>query len=394
MKGKILSPILLMALALLLLAGCGGKEPVKPENSATTSKTPLKNVDIGAVYSLTGPISIYSANIINAMKMAQEEINATGDFTFNIDLQDDRSETNDVVNVYKKFVERDKKLIILGPLLSKFFVAAAPVAKDGETPVLLTSVSAPGATGQSEYFFRTSVVTPSIIPAGPKAVKEKLNLQKVAIIYGKDDEFNVNEYNSFKKAIDELGINILDTETFLAGDVDFKSQLTKIKSTNPEALVICAQGEEVISISKQAREIGIGDNVRILGGNAFNASNVVKEAGAALEGAISATSWFIGQENQENVVFVKKYKEKFNRDPDYLSAQMYDAMYILKEALKNADIYQEDSITEARKKLKDALAKVKSYKGVQGTFGFDANGDPTISGVVVTVKDGKQVLFE
>lgn len=395
MKRRFFSCLLLIVIV-IFLAGCGGKESTKQENksNAIANSKPLKEIDVGATYALTGPAAIYSRAIVNAINMAKEEINSSGGVTLKIDLQDDRTQKDEAINLYKKFIERDKKLVIIGPLLGKQVFAAAPIAQENKTPVLLTSVATPGVTKIGDYIFRTSVESANIIPLAVKEAKNKLNIQNICSIYAKDDEFALGEYKAFEKALKENGINIIDTETFLTGDVDFRSQLTNIKNAKPDAVVIAAQGEEVVSISTQARQLGIPQDVRFIGGNAFNATNVIKEAGKAMEGSISATPWFLEMENEKNKAFVKKYKEKFGENPDWLSAQTYDAMYILKQVFENAGITEADSISDARKKFRDALAKIKSFDGVLGKFGFDDIGDPTVSGVVITVKDGKHVLFK
>mgnify|MGYP000535574109 CR=1 FL=1 len=57
--------------------------------------------------------------------------------------------------------------------------------------------------------------------------------------------------------MEEKGGKIVAKEAFLAKDLDFKSALTKIKSTNPEAIYIPGYYEEVAKIIKQTRELGL-----------------------------------------------------------------------------------------------------------------------------------------
>jgi len=111
-----------------------------------------------------------------------------------------------------------------------------------------------------------------------------------------------------------------------------------------------------------------------------------------MEGAMSATPWSIGMSHPKNVEFVKRYRERFKSDPDWLAAQTYDAMFLIKQALLNAKIAKTDSTATARTKLRDALAAIKSYDGVMGKIVFTADRDPVVPGAIIRVENGKHVL--
>jgi branched-chain amino acid transport system substrate-binding protein len=87
-------------------------------------------------------------------------------------------------------------------------------------------------------------------------------------MYGNDDVFTKSGYDNFKKALADLKIPVTTTETFAKGDVDFKAQLTKIKASNPDAIVLSALLAEGAPIMVQARQLGL--NVPVIGGNGMN----------------------------------------------------------------------------------------------------------------------------
>jgi branched-chain amino acid transport system substrate-binding protein len=325
--------------------------------------------------------------------MATEEVNAQAGPKLNIDMEDDHSTKNDAINVYQKFIQRSDDLLIFGPLTGGQVFAAAPLAQRAQMPVMLTSVATPGVTDIGDYIFRTSVESATIIPATAKVAAEKFGIKKVAQIYTNDDQFSIGEFKAYAAALKKQGIEVVDVETMRTGDVDFSAQLTKIKSLNPDAIVVSSQGQESVGIMTQARELGM-DKVRFLGGNAFNSSGVLKDAGKAMEGALSATPWFASMDNPKNLAFVEKYRSEFKSDPDWLAAQTYDAVFLVKEALVNAGITKDDSLATARKKLRDALAAIKSFDGVMGKMTFAANRNPIVPGAVIIVKDGKHVLLK
>jgi branched-chain amino acid transport system substrate-binding protein len=371
------------ALALSLLAAAC--LPAQAQGDLITS------AKLGGVFAFSGPLAIYSGPVKNGLEMAVAELNAKGDLKLELQLEDDRSTKDDAINVYQQFIQRDNVLAILGPVTGGQVFAAAPLAQRAKVPVMLTSVATPGVTNVGDYVFRTSVESATIIPATVKVAKETLHITKAAQIYTNDDQFSVGEFKAYEAALKASGIQIVDTETVRTGDVDFSAQLTKIKSLNPDALVISSQGQESVGLITQARKLGL-DKVVLLGGNAFNAAGVVKESGKSMEGALSATPWFVTMNNAKNLEFVKNYRAKYSSDPDWLAAQSYDAIYVIKQALLAAKIKKTDDTATARTKLRDALAAIKTYDGVMGRIEFKSNRDPIVAGAVIQVEAGKHKL--
>jgi branched-chain amino acid transport system substrate-binding protein len=371
--------------AALVLGGATGVATAQGSGDLITT------AKLGAVYAFSGPIAIYSPPVKNALEMALADANAKGDLKLDVILEDDRSTKDDAINVYQKFIQRDKVLLIFGPLAGSQVFAAAPLAQRAKVPVMLTTVATPGVTKIGDYIFRTSVESATIIPNTVKVAKAKLGMQKAAQIYTNDDQFAVGEFKAFESALKANGVQVVDVETVRTGDVDFSAQLTKIKSLNPDTLVISTQGQEAVGIMTQARKLGM-DKIHFVGGNAFNSAGVVKETGKAMEGALSATPWFLSMQHPKNVEFVARYKQKFGVDPDWLAAQTYDAVFVVKQALQAAKIHKGDDVETARTKLRDALAAIKTYDGVLGKIEFTAGRDPVIPGAIIMVKDGKHVL--
>lgn len=372
--------------ALALALGAVGWLP-----ASAAAQEPITDARIGAVYALSGTFAIYSPTIRNGIEMAKADLNAKGGLKLEVLLEDDRSTKDDAINVYQKFIQRDNALLIMGPLTGGQVFAAAPLAQRAKVPVMLTSVATPGVTKVGDYIFRTSVESAAIIPSTVKVAKDQLKIAKVAQVYTNDDQFSVGEFKAYEAALKASGIQVATVETVRTGDVDFSPQLTKIKSLGVDAIVISSQGQEAVGLMTQARKLGL-DKVHFLGGNAFNSAGVVKEAGKAMEGALSATPWSIGMTHPKNVEFVKQYRARFKSDPDWLAAQTYDAMFIIKQALQAAKISKGDSVATARTKLRDALAAIKTYDGVLGKIDFTAGRDPVVAGAVIKVEDGKHVI--
>jgi branched-chain amino acid transport system substrate-binding protein len=351
-------------------------------------------IRIGIAEALTGPIAKYGVPIKNGFTLAAEEINAKGGINGNkivLVIEDEQGKKEEAINVFKKFIFQDKVLAIFGPTLSNSAFAADPFANEQKTVVFGTSNTAEGITAIGPYVFRNSIAEADILPKVIGVTTKKLGLKKVAIIYGNDDSFTKSGYDVFKRVIDLEKLQILTTETFAKGDIDYSAQLTKIKSLNPDAIVCSALVEEAANIILQARKLGIPESVRFIGGNGFNSTKLVEIAGKAGEGAISGSPWFLDDPNAKNQAFVKAYSKKFGAAPDQFSAQAYDAMNIMAEAIKTLKL--SGSIEKDRTALRDALPKLKNFTGVGGPFSFNENRDAEQKGRVLTIKNGKFVIY-
>jgi len=276
---------------------------------------------------------------------------------------------------------------ILGPTLSNSALAADPIAQDKKVVVMATSNTAGGILEIGDYIFRDSLPEAVVVPNTVKVTSEALKYTKVAVMYGEDDAFTKSGYDVFKQALTDLKIETVTTETFKKGDTDFSAQLTKIKTLNPQAIILSALAEEAAGIMVQGRQLGIPASVRFIGGNGLNSSQLAKLAGPAAEGAVSGAAWFIGAETPGNQAFVKAYQEKYGNPPDQFAAQAYTGVYLLAYAIRDAGSVQSAAI-------RDALAKLKDVDTILGKFSVAANREAVHTPIVQEVKNGQFAVFK
>jgi branched-chain amino acid transport system substrate-binding protein len=279
----------------------------------------------------------------------------------------------------------------MGPTLSGLALATDPLAQDAKTPVLGVSNTAGGITTIGDYIFRNSLAEEQVVPTMVKAVVDKYSPKKVAIMYANDQPFAKSGADAVKKEMDDRKIQVTDTETFASNDKDFSAQLTKIKGTNPDAIFISALADAGANIVAQARKLGIGDNVKIIGGNGMNSPQIAKIAGPAAEGIIVGAAWIDSSPSTMSQDFVKNYKAKYSADADQFAAQAYAGVQILADAAKRANL--SGDATKDRTALRDALAQTKGVDTVLGKFSFTTGRDADHPPVVQVIKDGKFVLF-
>ena len=326
------------------------------------------DIKIGVAEALSGGAAQYGVAIRNGFQLAADEINAAGGINGNkivLVVEDERGNKEEAINVFKKLIFQDNVLMVFGPTLSNSAQAADPIAQAAKTVAFGTSNTADGITSIGNFVFRNSVTEADVLPETLKITAAKTGLKKVAVLYGNDDVFTKSGYDNFKKALDDLKIPVTTTETFAKGDVDFKAQLTKIKATNPDAIVLSALLAEGAPIMVQARQIGL--NVPIIGGNGMNSVKVFDLAKEKAEGLWVGSPWSIENQTDQNRKFIVAYTAKFKTAPDQFAAQAYDALYIASQGMKKVKLT--GSLPADRIALRDALPAAK-WTGATGAFEF------------------------
>jgi len=358
----------------------------KPETNETgANREKLLPLKIGIITVLTGNQAGYGEAVVKGCKLAASEINKKKDLRIELIIEDSAGEPLNALNSLKKLIDKDKVSAILGPLLSSEMKIVGAEANYNKIAILATSNTAKGIPQIGEYVFRNSLPESKAVPAAIKKAIEKLNIKKTALYYDDDDAFTKSSAAIMLEAAKDMGLEVLTTESFHKPQTDFKTQLAKIKKSNPDAVLCSALYSDGVMIMTQARQMGL--NIPFIGGNGFNSPKIIELAKENAEGLIVATPWFSGTDDPAAKTFIKSFQDTYGENPDQFSAQAYDGIYLLAEAAKNAG-------SGDRKMIRDSLAAIRNFDGALGRFAFDEEGDVLMNPKVITVKDGKFQLFE
>lgn len=189
-----------------------------------------------------------------------------------------------------------------------------------------------------------------------------------------------------RKKFKELGVEIVLDEMTLATDTDFSPVISKIMQARPDALVVdCTPPAEELLIrqTKQAGYKGL-----FLNGPTGVPTSRIKAVPDVYEGGINVVGWLPDMPGASEKArdFTKRYRDRFGFDPDMYSAGIYDSVWMLAHAIKQAGSTTD---TEA---IRKALANLE-IEGVQGKLKFKENRTLNSTAVIYQVKDGKQVPF-
>ena len=384
---KIMTIAIVFAIVALTvgLSGCEKIAPMVPDHETTMPEMMDGEIPIGVAVALTGPFAEpYGLPMQRGFELAREEINSLTGANITFVPVDTHSTTEGAVAAVQGLVDQGVPAIV-GVGISTQLKEAFPIAQENGVVAFSSISSAAGLSSIGDYVFRTGLATNLQNPGGVMATHAKLGYTKVATIYDAADAYSTSSNEETTKALVASGVEILTAETFQTGDTDFSTQLTNIMGMEPDALFVSALSLEMVQIIVQAREIGIPASVRFIVPDLTR--DEVQKAGAAAEGAITFTNWASTSDTPGNQAFVQNYRAKHGIEPEPWAAQSYATLYILANAIANAQSADAAAI-------RDALAQTMDFPTILGDFSFDPNGEAMYDPIVLVAKDGELQTLE
>ena len=392
-----LSKLLIVSLGLLpflVLMGiaCGGgapapaptvAEPMETVEVSTATPDPADMKEpfrIGVMESLTGPGETYGTVSNQAKQMAVDEINAAGGINgrmIELVVEDSKCNAQDAITAYNKLTDVDGVKIILGTSCSGAMLGAAPLAEK-EGVILFSGLATnPDIAEAGDYIFRTAMSDAQLgIDTGNVLWAD--GIRSLATITEATDYAEGVRRTSVAQ-FEKRGGTVVGEERYASDVTDFRTQLTKLLSAEPDALHVAAQSEFTGgTIVKQVRELGyegpIYSEIVVIGTTALeiagDAATGMKAISAELDPANN-----IAQDVLAN--FRAKYE--YVTLPWYLGSA-YDDVYITAECLKQTD---DDQDADG---MKDCLYNITWSGAIGDNYSFDDKGEVVgLSNAVVQI---------
>jgi len=343
-------------------------------------------IKIGVFGPMTGDAAAYGQSERQAVDLALKQWNSKGGVLgqkVEAVYGDDAGKPEQAVSVAQRLVTRDGVVILIGSISSPASLAASQVAKETQTAQIVVAGTAQKITTQgNEWVFRSAV--PDVKLAGDLVdfIHERYpDRKKVGFIYVNDD-FGKGGLDAFKKRAGDYGIQIVADEKYTRGDIDFTSQLSRIKQSGADLMVDWSRYAESALIQKQFKQMGL--NMPRFGCDGQALPKFRELGGDATNGFYYATHFSVATASQLEGAkpFIKDFRAAYGRAPDYVDSEAYDATNAALRAIKAAG-------STDHKAIRDALARVK-FEGTRGEFAFDAKGDPTFATHVVRIENLKE----
>lgn len=371
-----------MAMAAFSMTGCGDNQGTGNARD-TAQGTAGDTYKIGGIGPLTGNAASYGTSVKQGAQVAVDEINAAGGVNGkNLELvfEDDQCNEEKAVSAYNKLMDENITALI-GAVTSGCSIAVGDESVNDGILQITPSGSAQDCT-KNDNEFRICFTDPVQGEKMAQYIKDQ-GKQNVAMIYDAADEYSKGIADAFTAKAEELGLNIVASESFNSGDVDFKSQLTKIKGTNADCLFLPIYYAEVGFISEQAKTVGV--ELPYYGCDGWDGVIAqLKGDTTNINGAVFLTP-FVATDDAENVkAFVEAYNTAFGADPDQFAADGYDAVFAVKAAIEKAG----DDVTNEN--LIAAMPEI-TVNGVTGDMTFTPEGEPNKDAKFAVIQDGKYV---
>jgi len=353
----------------------------------TQTKKELEVIKIGVVLPLTGSAAVWGENARMGLETALEEVNDMGgvkDKKVQLFIEDSQSDPAKAVSAFQKLITIEKISVVIGDIASSNVLAMAPIAEKAKVVLLSPGASNPDISKAGEFIFRNWQSDALEGEIDAKFAYERLGYRRIAILYV-NNAYGSGLKKEFEQSFQNLGGKVLISEPFEQGATDMRTQLSKVAASNPDTIYMPGYPPEMAIVLKQAKEMGL--KIQFLSVQAFDDPQILETAKEAAEGVIFSVPRpsDISQPIVHN--FIKKYKERFNRDPGVCSDTGYDALKIVVWAMKKADKISGPAIQRQ-------LLNIKNFPGAAGVTTFDENGDVIKPFIFMKVQNQEFVPFD
>ncbi len=357
--------------------GCGSQE--------------AKEIRVGVNAELTGSKPTVGDSCQKAAELLAAQVNKegglkVGERTYPIQLfiEDNEDKAESAAAAAQKLISQNNVLAIIGPNASGNAIPAARICEDAGVIMITPWSTNPKTTEGKKFVFRACFIDDFQGEVMAKFARDNLKAQTAAVLYDVASEYNKGIAEFFKKFFEAAGGRVVAFQSYTKDDKDFSSQLTIIKAANPGVLFLPNYYNEVPLQVQQARRLGIP--CPIIGSDSWGSAELLSLGGPDLEGCYFSTHYAPDIATPTAQKFIKDYETKYGKKPDDVAALTYDAGRLLCQAITQAGVLD-------RKKVRDALAAVKEFKGVTGDMKFQGTGDPIKSAVIIQIRNGKFNYF-
>jgi branched-chain amino acid transport system substrate-binding protein len=355
-------------------------------------------IKIGLIQPLSGPVAASGNFVRMGAEIGRDWVNARGGVLgrkVELVIEDNKSDPKEAASAAEKLIVRDKVPVIIGAWGSSMTLAAMPKLEEYGVPMVVETSSAASITKRGNpWVFRIS----------PPSEMEALGLEKQLAALGikKYDFLAVNTdwgrgaVGAFGEVLKRGGAQVGTVEFMDQAATDLSAQLTKIKSSGADTLLVTTSVEQITLLLKQAQELRLNRRIVTTGGSS-SPSQLIKHAGPAAEGSYHVLvflPWF--PEAMPDPKQAKAFVDEWNKrglpfDGLTEGFRGVDAMLTVAEAIRIAG-------TADPKAIQAALWKV-NITGVNGPIRFEKDGPagkesgqnkPSI--FIVQIRDGKVIL--
>lgn len=382
---KVVSVLLVLAMAVACLAGCGGSGNNEEKADAFY---------IGGIGPTTGDAAIYGNAVKNGAQIAIDEINEAGGINgvkIEYNFQDDQADPEKAINAYNTLKDWGMQ-ISMGTVTTDACVAVAAQTATDNMYMLTPSASSVDVIAQDNAF-QVCFTDPNQGYASARYIGENALATKVAIISDSSTVYSSGIRATFVEEAKNQNFEVVADEFFTADSkTDFQTQLQKAKDAGAELVFLPIYYQEASIILKQADTMGY--DPLFFGCDGMDGILTLENFDTSLaEGLMLLTPFSADSEDAATKSFVEKYKEAYGETPNQFAADAYDVIYTMKAAIEKAGVTPDMDASA----ICDAMVAVMPEITVQGITGgadgltWAATGEVTKEPKAVVIENGVYV---
>lgn len=349
----------------LLQIGAAGMAMGTAPFLLNTAGAQAEKIKIGFPVPLTGPYSAEAQDQVRAAKIAIQDFNDAGGLNgreAELLVRDTKLNPGESATRTLELIEKDNVAFIVGSLSAATQLSINAVTR--ERKVIFNSISQSDAITEAKqggpYTFHEAL-TPHMT-AGAVARYAFPKYGKRVVYLTADYAYGHEMVRGFETAGKTLGVTTLANILHPIGTADFSAFLPRIQALNPDVLVMCNFGRDLVNSVKQATDFGLKEKTRIIAPVLLYAA---RQAGGAdaFDGVVGGTSYYWGME--DTVQSAKAFNDKFRKAnggaaPSDYGALGYAGIRSILQGVINAKSTDSLKVSEAMSGM-----KYNWYKGEQ-----------------------------
>lgn len=360
---------------------------------AAMAAPPLK---IGALFAVSGPASFLGEPERNTAQMVVDEINKAGGIKgrqLQLIAYDTQGDATRAVQAATRLIKEDNVVAIIGPSTTGDTMAVIPIVEKAQIPMISCAAGSKITDPVKKWVFKTAQ-NDSLAVAKIYEHLKKLKLTKVAILTV-SDSFGSSGREQLKQQAAAYGIQLIVDDTYGPKDTDMTAQLTKIRSSQAQALICWGTNPGPAVIARNIKQLGL--KVPVYMSHGVSSKKFIDLAGEASEGIILPSGRVLvadllpktDKQKKSLIAFVKDYKKHFNAEGDHFGGHAWDAVMLLKGVFERG--------ADSPAAIRDQLEATHGFAGIGGIFGYsphDHSGLTKDAFVLVEIKHKDWILVK
>jgi branched-chain amino acid transport system substrate-binding protein len=233
-------------------------------------------------------------------------------------------------------IARENVSFLAGFGLTPLAFAAAPVATESKTPMIVMGGATSVIPQRSPFIVRAGFTVPQITaPIAQWATKNGIKRVVSSVT-----EFapGLECEKTFIKFFTEGGGTIVESMRTPLQNPDFSPFLQRIKDAKPEAAFIFVPSGQGAAIMKQFQERGLKEaGIKLIGTGDILDDDLLEAIGPSALGAITSHHYSAAHDSPENKEYVAAFMKANNMRPNFMSINGYDGMHVIYETLKKTN---------------------------------------------------------